>query len=1435
MILRTLVRRFLLPFAAILAFLASLPAAAQLIPPTGLTWTNYVGAYHPGDVISVNIAVTGLVTPPTGTVALQVTDASLVPVGPPCTVVLDGTGSGQCNFPVPTVQGSYNVTAFYSGDLIYTTLSNTFGFGVAPWSTFVTLTNAVDFSSPIKGGTPVSVIVDVTSAGGPVPVGTVRVHFQDQGNSDIDSVLCAAVPLDGAGHGQCDGNMPSAPGYYILLAEFTPLDGALFDISQGSVSFIEVPILVTNTNATGPGSLYDAVTLANNACFSEIGVSDIFFDIPGPGPHRILQNPALPDISCFAWVNGFSQPGAIQNDSAAGTNAANLDIIVDGTGCDLCNGFEISGSAEIDGLSIVGFAGAGVHVASSGNADLYGNFIGTDASGAKAGVGNGVGVLVDGFATIGSGCDCDANLISGNASAGVRFTASGFGSLNDNTVGGSSSGADLGMGNGIGVHVLSTGIDISGNVVRYNGAGMVAGEFADTVTMVDNLAYDNAGPGIDLTPTGKGDNGDGASANDEVAGTEDADTGANGMQNYPVIQTVTHAGGLTQVTGYLKTDAATSATGEITLYANSKPRTTVTGGETLIYAAPVVFEAANLMTFSFSLDGTYDNISAIATVNRCFSGGSYTHGGAGKSRKATARGSLSKRLRVGAPKATSIFFGCGETSEFSPSVAASVPGLQADVTSLTFAASPGATSAAQTMNLTNNGTATTTIASFVASPSQFTIATNNCKATLPPGASCSIVLTFTAPALAGSLTGDLSITSDATATPVSVSLAGYSLAPLQVTLVTPANPVAGSTTPITVDVTNPNPAGAPAFDDVSGSVSLPSGFSVATTNAGTCPAGTANFQVPPQVTCHLYQAILNVAAAPGPYVFTGVAAANAPIVSSTVSAPLTIIVKTSTLTVTPPSISFGSVVSGTVSAPQGVTIVSSTSAPVAITAVATSPFVADASACASGVTNKGCVITVKFAPAFGGIYSGSLTVTDVLGGGTYTVVLTGISGPPPAPFVSLSPSSGLAFPTRSINTTSPPSSVTLTNTGNANLTITGITVTGDFAFVSSCPATLIAGASCNIDVRFTPLIAGTRTGVLSISSNAAGSPHVLNLIGPAVAVFSGTLDVSPASLDFGNQAIGTTSAVQTVELVNTGSAAVNLSAPSVTGPFALAPVPPQFSACPPVLGAGGACVVAVSFTPAQVGLASGSLVISSDASNPRVTVPLAGTGQVAPPAHALTVIARLDFGVQPFGQRSAGLALTLTNVTGQPVTVADIDASGDFTVDDGCAIVPARGTCTVNVYFTPSARGSRNGSVTVTVAGEGLPYVVVLTGDGGANPNPLLAVTPSFIGFGNAIVGPTQETGSVRLTNVGEVPVLLGAIPSLGDFLVASHCGTSIPVGTSCTVDLAFYPRLIGLRAATLDIPSNAVNGPHGVGLSGIGCSLPNVARSRIPQLVCTP
>lgn len=107
---------------------------------------------------------------------------------------------------------------------------------------------------------------------------------------------------------------------------------------------------------------------------------------------------------------------------------------------------------------------------------------------------------------------------------------------------------------------------------------------------------------------------------------------------------------------------------------------------------------------------------------------------------------------------------------------------------------------------------------------------------------------------------------------------------------------------------------------------------------------------------------------------------------------------------------------------------------------------------------------------------------------------SGGSSTPPAPSASLSPSS-LNFVTQALKTTSAAQSVTLTNSGNAGLNVTGISTSGDFAQTDNCGASLGAGANCGIKVTFTPTQSGARTGTLSVNDNATGSPQTVSLTG----------------------------------------------------------------------------------------------------------------------------------------------------------------------------------------------------------------------------------------------------------------------------------------------------------------------------------------------------
>jgi len=120
--------------------------------------------------------------------------------------------------------------------------------------------------------------------------------------------------------------------------------------------------------------------------------------------------------------------------------------------------------------------------------------------------------------------------------------------------------------------------------------------------------------------------------------------------------------------------------------------------------------------------------------------------------------------------------------------------------------------------------------------------------------------------------------------------------------------------------------------------------------------------------------------------------------------------------------------------------------------------------------------------------SGSLTNTT-----TIQLTITAASGPA----VTLTPAS-LKFAKRLVGTTSAVKNVTLKNSGNATLNISGIGISGDFALATStkpCGATLAVGKSCKIAVTFTPTQKGTRTGDVTITDNAPGSPQQVPLTG----------------------------------------------------------------------------------------------------------------------------------------------------------------------------------------------------------------------------------------------------------------------------------------------------------------------------------------------------
>src|SRR5579885_2286443 len=326
-----------------------------------------------------------------------------------------------------------------------------------------------------------------------------------------------------------------------------------------------------------------------------------------------------------------------------------------------------------------------------------------------------------------------------------------------------------------------------------------------------------------------------------------------------------------------------------------------------------------------------------------------------------------------------------------------------------------------------------------------------------------------------------------------------------------------------------------------------------------------------------------------------------------------------------------------------------------------------------------------------------------------------------SPGIALSPA-GLTFAPQLLNTTSQPQTITLDN-GDAPLTITSVQIvgadSGDFAQTNDCGTSLPPGGKCTITVTFTPTASGTRTASVEIVDSAPGSPHVANLTGTGNP--TGILTLNPTSLTFNSQAVGTTSAAQTIEATNTGNALLTISSIVASGDYAetdnctKAPLQPTTN-----------CFIQVTFTPSTSTQSVGALTITDNGPGSPQVVLL--TGNVTPNAAVTLSATSLDFGVEAIGTSSSSKPVTLTNSGSATLDISGIVASGDFSEGSTCGVtLPAGGSCTINIVFTPSAGGTRTGKITITDNAADSPQIITLTGSG--SDFSISASTPSMTEF----------------------------------------------------------------------------------------------------------
>jgi hypothetical protein len=522
------------------------------------------------------------------------------------------------------------------------------------------------------------------------------------------------------------------------------------------------------------------------------------------------------------------------------------------------------------------------------------------------------------------------------------------------------------------------------------------------------------------------------------------------------------------------------------------------------------------------------------------------------------------------------------------------------------------------------------------------------------------------------------------------------------------------------------------------------------------------------------------------------------------------------------AVSFGSEIFGVTSAPQNITLTNTGTIAYVINSIAFtgnqgSDF-AQTNTCGSSVPVGGsCTISLTFTPDSLSTCSGTMIISDNTMHGETTALLSGIG----VTSVKVSPTS-ITFATEPVGFPSPALSVTLQNLGNT-LSVTGITFggtnPGDFTETDNCTGGVPANSSCTITITFTPQAQGARTAVMQIADGDPTSPQSVTLRGTGESAIA-QVTLSSRAVSFGSQIFNTTSGAHNITLTNIGKVPYVIN--SITFAGNQGPDFAQTDTCGSGVPVGGNCTISLTFTPESLSTCSGTMVISDNTSTGQTTASLGGTGLSSVKVSPTSIL----FQAAMVGQSAPSQTVTLQNL-GNTLSVSGITFGGtnpgDFTETDNCTGgVPADSSCTITVTFTPQAKGARTAIMQIADGDPSSPQSVTLRGTGNASIAQV-KLSPTSVAFGSQVFGTTSAAQTVTLTNTGTVAYLINSITFAGsqaaDFAQTDNCGSSVPVGGSCTFNITFTPESLRTCSGDLVISDNTSKGETVVPLTGTSLS----------------
>jgi hypothetical protein len=511
-------------------------------------------------------------------------------------------------------------------------------------------------------------------------LGFVNVLTDASGNASFSTTLSATVAAGAfisatatksvAGYGSFSDTSEFARS---VVAISTTQNTLVVDTNADTVNgdTTSLSTLLANKGADGFISLREAILAINNTPSGSLPML-VNFNISGSGVHTITLGSALPVIDRPVVIDGTTDTASYT------TNGNRPAIVVNGNGAAI-DGLVLGANADgstIRGLVVTNLTGNGVYIqAGSDGNTIAGNYMGrVGANGLSNALAVGTGIRVEGAGnTIGGSTAASRNILAGLSSSAIRVTGASAannvvqgnwvnvlpdgttsvasagdgitvqGGASNTRIGGLNAGegnwiartslsavgtltatGTLVQGNRIGTDLagtanwgttaagmyfggVATGTLVQGNVVAFSGAngGILVDTAATGVALLQNSVYSSAGLGIDLGF-------DGLTPND--AG--DADTGANNLQNFPVLTVArTNGAGSFEISGTINSTANTYI--RIEIFANTANNASGYGeGRTYLGFVNVATDGSGNATFSTTLSATVAAgafISATAT------------------------------------------------------------------------------------------------------------------------------------------------------------------------------------------------------------------------------------------------------------------------------------------------------------------------------------------------------------------------------------------------------------------------------------------------------------------------------------------------------------------------------------------------------------------------------------------------------------------------------------------------------------------------------------------------------------------------------------------------------------------------------------------------------------------------------------------------------